>query len=219
MNNNREGGYKNEDEIINELMPDTELLEEDFLPDKISIGDYVDFGIYGNLYVVDKTGDDRAWVSENTMEPGCWLMDLKLACYIIKKAALSQDQIAQINEDLAERAHELWVEREKAKGNVDNSNLIPYSELSEEDKESDRDYSIEFLDILDEEGFEINEKEDMFETSNGGSEMVDRKRNPLRNGTGDGEGNTGRGGCEHPTNPNRRVERGPRPIQRRRTPR
>lgn len=75
-----------------------------------------------------------------------------------KPAALSNDQLEEVSEGLAERAHERWMEREKNKGNADNPNMVPYEKLPEEDKESDRDYAYEFQDLLDEMGFEIAPK-------------------------------------------------------------
>jgi len=72
---------------------------------------------------------------------------------------LTNDQLEQVGEEMAERAHERWMEREKAKGTGENKNMVPYAELSEEDKESDRDYGYEFMDLLDEEGFDVVPKE------------------------------------------------------------
>lgn len=75
-------------------------------------------------------------------------------------SSLTNDQLEQVGEEMAERAHERWMEREKAKGNGDNENMVPYDELAEEDKESDRDYGYEFMDLLEEEGFDVVLKEE-----------------------------------------------------------
>lgn len=73
---------------------------------------------------------------------------------------LPDDELAeQVNEELAERAHDLWMERERAQGNTGNPDMVPYEELPEMDKEKDRDYSRSFFDLLDENGYDIVEKE------------------------------------------------------------
>lgn len=73
---------------------------------------------------------------------------------------LPDDELAeQVNEELAERAHDLWMERERAQGNADNPDMVPYEKLPEIDKEMDRDYSRSFFELLDENGYDIVEKE------------------------------------------------------------
>lgn len=71
------------------------------------------------------------------------------------EATLTNDQLQEVGESLSERAHEKWVEREKAKGNAGDPNMVPYEELPEADKESDRDYAHEFMELLEENGFDI----------------------------------------------------------------
>jgi len=44
-------------------------MSEDFDPEDIEIGDYVDFGIYGKLYVVSDNGD-RFWVTDRKRDRG-----------------------------------------------------------------------------------------------------------------------------------------------------
>lgn len=71
------------------------------------------------------------------------------------QAALTNEQLEEVGEGLAERAHERWIEREKAKGNEDDPNMVSYEDLPEGDKESDRDYAYEFMELLEENGFDI----------------------------------------------------------------
>jgi len=152
-------GYKEISKLADELISDLEIGLTASLEDIISAGDIVDFGPYGVLRVIEISEDGHsAWVGTKRASTG-WLIKLALAQAIVKKSA--DPKIEEVvNEELAERAHDLWIEREKAKGNDDNPNMIPYDDLPEEDKESDRDYSRTFFELIEENGYEIIEKDD-----------------------------------------------------------
>lgn len=72
------------DSIITDKKLDKLAFEID--PSKyIEKGDYIDFGPYGKLYIVEKTADGHAWVKSDLNKKGKWLINLKLAVKIIDR--------------------------------------------------------------------------------------------------------------------------------------
>ena len=152
-------GYKKHNELVDELIGDDEALVTANIIDIIMAGDVVDFGPYGTLHIIELAEDgNAAWVSTKRAGNG-WLISLALAQAIMKRSADPEVEIA-VNEELAERAHDLWMEREEAKGNTESPSMVPYDELPEMEKEKDRDYSRSFFEIVDENGYEVTEKEE-----------------------------------------------------------
>lgn len=164
-------GYKPYHQAADDIIGDDEAICISSFVDEIEEGDFVDFGPYGQKYVfaLFKRNQIRyAFVTDkreqrfNSGSNG-WPIRLDLAEAVVERGRFAAEGdnklLEEANEELAERAHDLWRERERAKGNADNEHMIPYDELPEEDKEKDRDYSRSFIDLLDEKGLEIVRKE------------------------------------------------------------
>jgi len=78
------------DYVLKELKKELEIERgERFDPDSVRKGDLVDFGIYGNLYIVYPTGD-RFWVTDTKEKlkkeyPSGWFIRQNYANKIIRK--------------------------------------------------------------------------------------------------------------------------------------
>jgi hypothetical protein len=114
----------------------------------------------GNFYDVYWPDSREGTVPQDGQDVDVYASPANPGWYDVKpwhdvEATLTNDQLQEVGESLSERAHEKWVEREKAKGNAGDPNMVPYEELPEADKESDRDYAHEFMELLEENGFDI----------------------------------------------------------------
>ena len=105
-------GYKTRHELIDELIPDDDIVTAGTLADGIGTGDYVDFGPYGTLYIVERYDDNTALVNGSKKairnpKPIGWVIDLRLAERIVAKYVWEEDfPNAELNDEITKTCPE-----------------------------------------------------------------------------------------------------------------